>query len=284
VARIAILDDDYAVEALIDRLGSRGYDVTRVAHTGGSAAIVDKLAEADLVILDVIIQRPSDISEAAARGGFRTGLVLAQKLRETKPSLPIVAFSASPDIEVQEWFRGHANTAFFTKLNTHAIDDIASHVDRTLGIPGSPRRPKIFIVHGHDETARLALKNYLQNVLKLPEPIILHEQPSQGRTLLEKFEHYSADVEVACVLLTPDDRVADATSGNPEKRRARQNVILELGYFLGTLTRSSGKVLLLHKGPLELPSDISGLVYISIDNGIEAAGESIRRELGDVIS
>ena len=61
--------------------------------------------------------------------------------------------------------------------------------------------------------------------------------------------------------------------------RSRQNAILELGFFLGKLERTSGRVILLYKGDLELPSDISGLTYISIEHGIKAAGEEIRREL-----
>ena len=64
-----------------------------------------------------------------------------------------------------------------------------------------------------------------------------------------------------------------------EKRRARQNVIFELGFFLGKLGRESGKILLLHKGPVEIPSDINGIEYIDISNGIESAGERIRKEL-----
>ena len=64
-----------------------------------------------------------------------------------------------------------------------------------------------------------------------------------------------------------------------EKRRARQNVILELGFFLGTLGRRSGRVFLLYKGPLELPSDLGGVVYIDISKGIEAVSDQIRREI-----
>ena len=60
-------------------------------------------------------------------------------------------------------------------------------------------------------------------------------------------------------------------------------MIFELGYFLGVFGRSSGRVFLLHKGALDLPSDISGVIYIDISNGVDAAGENIRRELADVV-
>lgn len=68
-------------------------------------------------------------------------------------------------------------------------------------------------------------------------------------------------------------------SSNEEKRRSRQNVVFELGYFLGKFQRKRGRVILLYTGPLELPSDLSGIVYVDIGSGIESAGETIRREL-----
>ncbi len=78
--------------------------------------------------------------------------------------------------------------------------------------------------------------------------------------------------------------MAKGEETDDEKHRARQNVILELGYFLGVLGRETGRVVLLYKGPLDVPSDLSGVVYIDISNGIEAAGEKIRKELKDVLA
>jgi len=100
---------------------------------------------------------------------------------------------------------------------------------------------------------------------------------------MEKFEAEADDADVVFVLLTPDDQPSVTGGSNDEKRRARQNVIFEMGYFLGKLRRRSGRVLLLHKGPLELPSDISGLVYINISNGVEGAGETIRQEISTLL-
>jgi predicted nucleotide-binding protein len=134
-------------------------------------------------------------------------------------------------------------------------------------------------VHGHNESAKFTLKNYLQNTLHLPEPIILHEQPGGGRTLIEKFEDYAEFSSIVFVLLTPDDLGANDGDTDNQKRRARQNIIFEMGYFLGKLGRMSGRVLLLYQGPLEIPSDLAGVVYIDISDGIEAAGEKIRREV-----
>jgi predicted nucleotide-binding protein len=143
---------------------------------------------------------------------------------------------------------------------------------------------KVFIVHGRDMATAFEVKNYLQNTLKLPEPIILQEQPSYGRTIIEKFEDTARGCELVFVLLTPDDIMANTDASNDDKWRSRQNVIFEMGYFFGILGRLSGRVLLLHKGKIDLPSDIDGLVYIDITAGISAAGDTIRKEIKDVIS
>ena len=120
---------------------------------------------------------------------------------------------------------------------------------------------KVFVVHGHDESARETVARFLER-LEL-QPVILHEQPNQGRTIIEKFEDH-ADVGFAVVLLTPDD-MGGPRGGKPQsKPRARQNVILELGFFLGKLGRQGVSSLV--KGDVETPSDYDGVVYIDLDD------------------
>jgi predicted nucleotide-binding protein len=121
---------------------------------------------------------------------------------------------------------------------------------------------KVFVVHGHDNEAKEVTARFLER-LGL-QSIILHEQPSSGRTVIEKFENYSGDIAFAVVLLTPDDVGGVATSPTSLKPRARQNVIMELGYFMGRLGRV--KVCALHKGGVELPSDYQGILYIEMDS------------------
>ena len=67
------------------------------------------------------------------------------------------------------------------------------------------------------------------------EAIILHEQPDQGLTIIEKFEAHASQVGFAVVLLTPDDLGGPASGPAQASARARQNVIFELGYFVGKL-------------------------------------------------
>lgn len=97
-----------------------------------------------------------------------------------------------------------------------------------------------------------------------PLPVVLHEQPNQGKTIIEKFEHH-ADVDFAVVLLTPDDIGHPSNRQDLARPRARQNVVLELGFLMGTLGRH--RVCVLHAGDLELPSDYSGVLYLPLDAG-----------------
>lgn len=119
---------------------------------------------------------------------------------------------------------------------------------------------RVFVVHGHDNEAKETTARFLEK-LGL-EATILHEQPNAGRTIIEKFEVYSGDVAFAVILLTGDD-VGSAAGAPSLQKRARQNVILELGYFIGRLGRP--RVCALHRGDIELPSDYQGVLYIQFD-------------------
>jgi len=121
-------------------------------------------------------------------------------------------------------------------------------------------KSRVFIVHGHDELAREKIARFLEKLHI--EVVILHEQVSQGMTIIEKLEKYS-DVGFAVILLTPDDEGRKFAEGEVLKPRARQNVILELGYFVGKLGRN--RVLALYSGSLELPSDYLGVVFVTLD-------------------
>lgn len=130
-----------------------------------------------------------------------------------------------------------------------------------LPVANGPAARKVFIVHGHDEGAREMVARYVQKLGF--EPIILHERASQGRTVIEKIDAHS-DVGFAVVLLTPDDVGARKGEENNLRGRARQNVLLELGYFLGKLGRA--RVCPLKRGNLDVPSDFEGVVYVTFDD------------------
>lgn len=119
---------------------------------------------------------------------------------------------------------------------------------------------QVFIVHGHDKEAKHEVAHFLEEIKLLP--IILAEKPAGGKTIIENLEKYS-DVFYAVVILTPDDCVYTTNSPDKFNYRARQNVILELGYFMGCLGRY--KVCAIYKEGVETPSDIQGVINILMD-------------------
>ena len=122
---------------------------------------------------------------------------------------------------------------------------------------------KVFIVHGHDHAALQSVARYVERLGLAP--VVLHEQPNKGRTVIEKLIDHSR-VGFAVILLTPDDvgRSVSQTAAE-EQRRSRQNVILELGYFLGAIGRE--RVCALYVAGVEIPSDYIGTAYTQLDDG-----------------
>ena len=129
------------------------------------------------------------------------------------------------------------------------------------GVSEVPVSNRVFVVIGRDEAATQTMARHIEG-LGL-EPIILREQPSEGRTVIEKFEEY-AQVGFAVVLCTPDDVGALESEQDNLKPRPRQNVVFELGFFLGKIGRN--RVCVLFKEGVDMPSDYAGVIYIQMDD------------------
>ncbi len=142
----------------------------------------------------------------------------------------------------------------------------------------SANNRKVFVVYGHDETAR----NHLEAMLRRwnLEPLILDQLPSEGQTIIEKLEKYTAEVKFAVVLATPDDEGHRTGRDDEKAYRARQNVVLELGMLLSRLGRSRVAILLKQQANMERPSDIQGLIYIPFKDDLQKeAGTILAKEM-----
>lgn len=116
-------------------------------------------------------------------------------------------------------------------------------------------------MHGRTKAPRDAVTRFLTDLGLTP--VILEEQPNKRRTIIEKFEAHS-DVAFAVVVMTPEDEARVKGGGRRLKPRARQNVILELSFFIGLLGR--GRVVAMPVGSVERPSDIDGVLYVPFDD------------------
>ena len=135
----------------------------------------------------------------------------------------------------------------------HETDDQRADIDA--------RSRDVFVVHGRDHTPLHHVARVL-NQLGL-NPVILSEQPGRGETIIEKLQRHT-EAAFAVVLLTPDDVGHLVGEDSPPKMRARQNVIFELGFFVGCLGRN--RVCVLKKGDIELPSDWLGIEYKPLED------------------
>jgi diguanylate cyclase (GGDEF)-like protein len=135
-------------------------------------------------------------------------------------------------------------------------------LETTYVKPSKQVSQKIFVAHGHNVGVLNNVTRFLREQLGL-DVVVLHELPDKGRTIIEKLEAISGDIGFAVVLLTPDDVGASKKKKTKLNSRARQNVILELGYFIGKLGRD--KVAAVYVKNVELPSDFDGMLYVIYD-------------------
>jgi predicted nucleotide-binding protein len=171
---------------------------------------------------------------------------------------------ASEEAKIKRWQQGqqqiinHINTL----LEELSLFGTGKNISEKIENTTIQNNNRVFIVHGHDDAAKVNIARYLEK-LGL-EAIILHEQASKGKTIIEKFEEHAAGSCFAVVLLTPDDVGYPQNKEVQAKPRARQNVIFELGYFCGAISRKN--VCVLFKEGVEIPNDYLGVVYTPMDD------------------
>jgi predicted nucleotide-binding protein len=242
--------------------------VTLVAHTLHHLFVRDQLEqEAKQYTSEAVEDHARAMYDVVDPDKIKLGLYLAQEFnlysqwacnsQQTElASMKISDHAAEIEPEVLwdqfvhrqvEWIENQIGT-------TAPSIDIGDQLKLTQSTQNSK---KVFLVHGHNEGVKETVARFLEKIGLVA--VILHEQPNQGQTVIEKFEAHS-DVGFAVILLTPDEVVITPEKPEDRKPRARQNVILELGYFIGKLGRK--RICPLYVEGVELPSDIHGVIYV----------------------
>jgi predicted nucleotide-binding protein len=244
-------DPDF-LQTRCEYLEQAGHSIV-TARGPTEARVILSRGRIDLAVLDIRLEDDDDEKDAS-------GLILA---REVAFAVPKIILTGFPSVEA-------ARIALGSRLDglPPAVDFIDKREgpdallkaieDALVSLP--TRVQDVFIVHGHDEVARETVARFIEQ-LGL-RAIILGDQPSNGRTIIAKIEHYSR-VGFVIVLLTPDDIGYPRKQSRQKKFRARQNVIFELGFFIGKLGHS--KVCSLYMEGVEILSDYQGVVYIPMD-------------------
>jgi len=180
-------------------------------------------------------------------------------------------------VELADKLRVTSNNFSHSLVNVDTLRTARTTLLRILRTVEAESR-KVFIVHGRDEAMRKAVQGFLHQVGL--DDVVLSEALNQGRTIIEKFDEEARACGYAIVLCSPDDVGGLKAIGKavpPLAPRARQNVILELGYFVALLNRRH--VFVLMAGSVEMPSDFSGVVYESYDKT-----DNWKRRLADELS
>jgi predicted nucleotide-binding protein len=195
--------------------------------------------------------------------------------REPRPSQNVRDYVFSPhrtaNVKVSRDSRSHSERASANQRNGRTALKKPEPITQQPGVheptvkedelsassTQASRGRRAFVVHGHDGDVKYQVAGFLEKITG-ERPVILHEQVDSGRTIIEKFEDYASEAGFAVVLLTADDR-GRASNENKLRPRARQNVVFELGFFLGRLGRD--RVVALYQPGVELPSDLSGVLY-----------------------
>lgn len=202
---------------------------------------------------------PENIKRVIVRTSECTARVCAKHARENLPPNIIMAIS-SQDIVLDNKYTMDITKDVFKECQALLDKQGETNSKSTNAVEKIMDKSKVFIVHGHDTAAKAEAARLVEKLGF--EAIILHEQASSGMTIIEKIETYS-DVGFAIVLYTPCDLGAAKDKKDNLRGRARQNVVFEHGYLIGKIGRQN--VCALVKGDIETPNDISGVVYVSMD-------------------
>lgn len=276
-AILFVEDDRYFLEKVLRALASVR---TRILTADNPKDALDLLKENQqicMAVLDVAMPDAGLFPIEQTKAGFETGVPLAIRIREKYPHIAVVGFSGTATLEVAKWFSSELD-GYYDKSQ---LRDLVHRIKERLNGRRNFPSPRIFVVHGHDDGLIAQLKAMLKRMLKGAEIIVLRELPGEGRTIIEKFEQESDRADISFVLLTPDDMAFPKSQPEKIKGRARQNVVFELGYFYAKLQRTRGRVVVLCKGDVERPSDISGIEYIDITDGLNAAKQQIQQVLAN---
>jgi CheY-like chemotaxis protein len=189
------------------------------------------------------------------------GQALLQALRSAGVEIPTIITAPRDDRNVAAFCSGFPFVKYFLDPT-----DLYSHYSQVQEILSSPpvsgpfrRAGIVFVVHGED-TYRQRVFGLLQKLGVTP--IYLHGEPVVGKTIIQALEEHARNAEYAVCVFSDDD--VGYRRGSPRKKcaRARQNVVLETGLFIGAIGRS--RVMILHGDNIERPSDLDGVLYVPL--------------------
>ena len=270
------------IEEAAEILRDEGFQVETVATAGaGAAAIADAPNGYLAIIIDLLLPAEA-IAVPNTTGpemldplpGQHGGITLGRWLKRRWPNLNILGVSVKTDRRDPQvrWFKETAE-GYLDKLTLYQTPRALLARIRNL-LPGEvrPVKPSLstYLIHGSNDAAKEEFLRYLTGTLRIPSPIVLHDQPDQGIATLIGAVTDHDDRKLVFVLLP-----ADATE--------RQAVLFEAGCLYGACVGKRGKTILLHQGEAGIASKLPDLAAVDISGGIMKADATIRAMVNDYL-
>lgn len=277
--RVLLIENDFRMIAgLAAALRGRGCEIFPADTIDSAAALLRALdGNIDFVLSDVWVESGRLPEQVPHSQYADTTIGIGLHVRDNYPGVQVYFMSRSHEQEPVRWLKKQGFDVL-PAPRVGALDGPGELAESALQLFRDRKRPTAFIVHGHDHGLRDALHQYLTQELQFGRVEILAHTANVGRTIIEKFEQTAVSSDIAFVLMTADDHFR-RVSDDAEVFRARQNVILELGFFLALLRRASGRILVLRDPKTEKLSDIDGVVWIDVSAGLDSVKPEIVREL-----
>ena len=178
--------------------------------------------------------------------------------------------------DIKIWLERVRPKSIDDKFSESLAKKLAQEANQAGKVFSEGANQSVFVVHGHDDNSLFDVTNYLNEIGV--NPIILKDHDEQGISLLQRFLKVAEQATFAIVIFSPDDYGTSLKQYNADKGgektlryRARQNVVLELGFFLGKL-KDFNKVFVLRCRPneewpeFEMPSDLGGAIFKDLDD------------------
>ncbi len=258
--RVLIVDDEALTAMLMaDVVVDIGHESVSASTVADGKRLIEE-QDFDYYLFDVNI------------GGQISIDTLWRATRKKFPTVPIIFYSGYAASDLKGFVGSDANTHFLLKpVAPEEFQRLVRSFEFGL------KSLNIFIVHGRDHEALGQMEVFLRDRLGHDKPHILARSFGANATFIEKLEQAKDSADACLVLITPDD--VNVPAPRARTKRMRQNVLFELGFFMGAFGRKSGRVIVFTIGDVEIPSDLAGVDFVRVTDGFAAITDDIVDEI-----
>jgi hypothetical protein len=204
---------------------------------------------------------------------FKRYEIILQQLKQVMPEL----YADLPPLDIPQPTKDRDYNVEYEYISRYQLENLSRDLTYIFEVRANcgdgeevkERPERIFISHGRSHEW-YKVQAYVERDIKLPT-LELAQEANLGRTVFQKLIEESDKCRYAVIVMTGDDELGD-------QKRARENVMHEIGFFQGKY--GAHNVCLLYEEGTSIPTNIHGLVYSPFTKGmVDAAFALMRREI-----